>query len=195
MLTKYMSNYIFVVSAPSGAGKSSLLKSFLNFDSDKDKFAVAISHTTREARPGEVNGREYYFVTVDEFEKMIKEDGFIEYAKVFKNYYGTSKAEIDRLFSEGKNIILEIDWQGARQVRSIYGDKLKSIFILPPSLEELRARLENRNTDSKETIDYRMEQAQTEISHACEYDFKLVNDDFNVALQKLSHYFKENTTS
>ncbi|AIT08869.1 guanylate kinase [Candidatus Francisella endociliophora] len=187
-----MSNYIFIVSAPSGAGKSSLLKAFLETKTGKNNFAVATSHTTRDPRAGETNGKEYHFVTIAEFEKMLKNDGFIEYAKVFKNYYGTSKAEIDKLLAAGKNIILEIDWQGAQQTRAIYGEKAKSLFILPPSMEELRKRLEARNTDSKETIDYRMDQAEDEISHADEFDCQLVNDDFSQSLEQLCNYFEEN---
>ncbi|APC91678.1 MULTISPECIES: guanylate kinase [Francisella] len=190
-----MSNYIFIVSAPSGAGKSSLLKAFLATKVGKENFTIATSHTTREPRTDEVNGREYHFVTIAEFEQMLNQDGFIEYAKVFKNYYGTSKAEIDSLLAANKNIILEIDWQGAQQTRAIYGDRAKSIFILPPSLDELRKRLEKRNTDSKETIDYRMEQAETEISHATEYDCQLVNDDFSQSLEQLCQYFAKNIQS
>lgn len=184
-----MSNYIFIVSAPSGAGKSSLLKAFLNTDIGKQNFAIAISHTTRDPRAGEEHGREYYFTQISEFENLLQDDGFIEYAKVFKNYYGTSKAEIDRLLKAGKSIILEIDWQGAEQTRAIYGEKAKSVFILPPSLDELRNRLESRNTDSKEIIDYRMEQAKDEISHADDYDYKLINDDFDNSIKELTQYF------
>jgi len=184
-----MSNYIFIVSAPSGAGKSSLLKAFLNSDIGRDNFAVAVSHTTRDPRVGEEHGREYYFTSINDFENLLKEDGFIEYAKVFKNYYGTSKSEIDRLLAAGKSIILEIDWQGAEQTRAIYKDKARSIFILPPSLAELRNRLESRNTDSKETINYRMEQAENEISHADDYEYKLVNDDFDKSVKELTQYF------
>lgn len=190
-----MSNYIFIVSAPSGAGKSSLLKAFLETEIGKENFAVATSHTTRDPRVGETNGKEYHFVSIIEFEKMLEANGFIEYAKVFKNYYGTSKSEIDKLLAQGKNIILEIDWQGAQQTRSIYQDKAKSIFILPPSMDELRKRLETRNTDSKEIIDYRMSQAESEISHAGEYDYQLVNDDFSQSLEQLCKYFEENIQS
>ncbi|AJC48970.1 guanylate kinase [Allofrancisella guangzhouensis] len=190
-----MRNYIFIVSAPSGAGKSSLLKAFLGTQIGKSSFSVAVSHTTRLPRVGETNGKEYYFVDTLEFENIIKKDGFLEYARVFKNYYGTSKAELDRLLKAGKNIILEIDWQGAQQTRIIYKDKVKSLFILPPSLNELRNRLEARNTDTKETIDYRMKQAESEIAHANEYDYQLVNDDFDKALVDLCKYFKENTKS
>ena len=188
-----MSNYIFIVSAPSGSGKSSLLKAFLNSDIGKDNFAVATSHTTRDPRVGEEHGREYYFTSINDFENLLKEDSFVEYAKVFKNYYGTSKAEIDRLLAAGKNIILEIDWQGAQQTRVIYKQKSKSIFILPPSLEELRNRLETRNTDSKEVIDHRMEEAESEISHAKDYDCELINDDFDKTLEELMKYFSSTT--
>ncbi|API86956.1 guanylate kinase [Francisella uliginis] len=187
-----MSNYIFIVSAPSGAGKSSLLKAFLETQVGRDNFAVATSHTTRAPRTGETNGKEYHFVSIAEFEQMLRKDGFIEYAKVFKNYYGTSKAEIDKLLAEGKNIILEIDWQGAQQTRVIYGSRAKSIFILPPSMDELRKRLETRNTDSKDIIDYRMDQAEAEISHANEFDYQLVNDDFSQSLEQLCEYFEAN---
>ena len=190
-----MSNYIFIVSAPSGAGKSSLLKAFLNSEVGRDNFAVAVSHTTRAPRIGEEHGREYYYTSINDFENLIKEDGFIEYAKVFKNYYGTSKYEIDRLLAAGKNIILEIDWQGAEQTRAIYKNKAKSIFILPPSLEELRNRLETRNTDSKEVINHRMEEAESEISHAKDYDCELINDDFDKSLTKLIEYFSATTKS
>lgn len=134
-------------------------------------------------------------MTIAEFEQLLSQDGFIEYAKVFKNYYGTSKAEIDTLLAASKNIILEINWQGAQQTRAIYGDRAKSMFILPPSLDELRKRLEKRNTDSKESIDYRMEQAQSEISHANRYDCQLVNDDFSQSLEQLCKYFEENIQS
>lgn len=184
-----MNNYIFILSAPSGAGKSSLLKAFLDTNVGKRNFAVATSHTTRDPRIGEEHGKEYYFTTLRVFESLLEEGGFIEYAKVFRNYYGTSKAEIDRLLAAGKNIILEIDWQGAEQTRAIYKDKAKTIFILPPSLEELRNRLESRNTDSRETIDYRMEQAENEISHADDYDYKLVNNNFDKAVKELTEYF------
>lgn len=185
----FMSNYIFIVSAPSGAGKSSLLKAFLNTGIGKQNFAVATSHTTRDPRVGEEHGKEYYFTTVKVFEDLLGENGFVEYAKVFRNYYGTSRAEVDRLLQLGKNIILEIDWQGAQQTRAIYKDKAKSIFILPPSLDELRSRLENRDTDSIETINYRMNHAKDEISHADDYDYKLINDDFDKAVEELTAYF------
>lgn len=184
-----MSNYIFIVSAPSGAGKSSLLKAFLNSDIGKNDFAVAVSHTTRNLRAGEKHGSEYYFTNIHDFESLLQQNSFIEYAKVFKNYYGTSKAEVDNLLAAGKNIILEIDWQGAEQARAIYKDKVKSIFILPPSLQELRNRLELRNTDTKEVINHRMQEAENEISHAKDYDYQLVNDDFDNTLAKLTQYF------
>jgi guanylate kinase len=187
-----MSNYIFVVSAPSGAGKTSLLKKFLSTYFGKQNFIVATSHTTRLPRIGEINGKEYHFTSVENFEKLINNNGFVEYAKVFTNYYGTSVIEVDKLLAEGKNIILEIDWQGARQARDIYKDKCKSLFILPPSLAELENRLKKRETDSIAVIAHRMEQAESEISHASEYDMSLINDDFAESVKKLENYFREN---
>ena len=192
IITLFMNNYIFVVSAPSGAGKSSLLNAFLQTEVGKTNFSVAISHTTRTPRQNETEGKEYYFVDTKKFKDMLKKDDFLEYAQVFKNYYGTSKVEIDRLLKVGKNVILEIDWQGAEQTRAIYKDRAKSLFILPPSLDELRHRLESRNTDSKETINYRLAQAEDDMSHADEYDYKLINNDFNDALDELSKYFAKN---
>ncbi|RUS70076.1 hypothetical protein EGW08_022168, partial [Elysia chlorotica] len=177
-----------VVSAPSGAGKSSLLKKFFSTKFAQDNFTLATSHTTRAPREGEENGVAYHFTTIEEFQKMLDANGFVEYAKVFKNYYGTSKAEIDMLLKHNKNIILEIDWQGAQQTRKIYNDKVKSIFILPPSLAELRNRLESRATDAMEVIDHRMHEAESEISHANEYDYQLINDDFDKASEELMNY-------
>ena len=187
-----MNNYIFVVSAPSGAGKTSLLRAFLNTDLGKEKFTVATSHTTRQAREGEINGVDYHFINQCKFKEMVENKQFIEYAQVFTNYYGTSKVEIDKLLKLGKNIILEIDWQGAKQARNIYKEKCKSLFILPPSLEELEQRLKQRSTDSDEVINYRMKMAINEIKHANEYDENLVNNDFEKALKELKNYFLKN---
>ncbi len=183
---------IFIISAPSGAGKSSLLNAFLETPLGKSKFSVAVSHTTRTPRPGETHGKEYYFTTISDFESLLDDNVFLEYAKVFKNYYGTSIKEIDTILAAGKNIILEIDWQGAQQTRAIYKDKATSLFIMPPSLDELRHRLVSRNTDSDDVIEYRMTQAKDEISHLNEYEDNIVNDDFEIALQELSNYFEKN---
>lgn len=173
---------IFVVSAPSGAGKTSLVKSLLE---DIENISVCVSHTTRPPREGEVHGEDYYFTTKEEFEFLIKKDVFVEYAKVFDHYYGTSKAEVLRITTQkNEDIILEIDWQGARQVMDHYQNSV-GIFILPPSLNTLKERLEKRAKDSACVIKERLEKAKWEIQAYSYYDYLLINDDFNRALKDL----------
>ena len=142
---------------------------------------VSISHTTRTPRPSEENGLHYHFVSVDTFKRLIKEDAFLEHAEVFTNYYGTSRLWINETLSKGIDVFLDIDWQGAMQIRKNMPEA-KSIFILPPSREELERRLNARGQDSKEVIEKRMTQACVEISHYDEYDYLIINDDFDVAL-------------
>lgn len=178
---------VYIVSAPSGAGKTSLLKAFIEKNND---VAVSVSHTTRAPRPQEVNGQHYHFVGHEAFEKMIREDDFIEYAKVFDHYYGTSKASVDALTQKGLDVILEIDWQGARQAREIFKNNCISIFILPPNLAALHERLVRRGQDSQEVIARRMQDAQNEASHANEYDYVIINDNFNEALADLWACFR-----
>ncbi|WP_440994200.1 guanylate kinase [Cysteiniphilum litorale] len=178
---------VYIVSAPSGAGKTSLLKALLETN---DGVAVSVSHTTRKPRPQEINGQHYHFVSHEVFETMITEDEFIEYAKVFDHYYGTSKASIETLTQKGLDVILEIDWQGARQAREIFKNNCVSIFILPPSLDALHDRLTRRAQDSKEVIERRMQDAQNEASHANEYDYVIINDNFNEALADLRACFR-----
>lgn len=177
-------NKVFVISAPSGTGKTTLLKAYAQQGGDH---AVAVSHTTRAPRAGESNGMAYHFVDHAVFERLIESNQMLEYAHVFGNYYGTSKAAVDTLLDQGKQVILEIDWQGARQVRKLYGDRCVSIFIAPPSIQALRERLESRGLDSAETIELRMNQAEAEMSHANEYDHIVVNDDFEKALERLAN--------
>ncbi len=176
---------LFILSAPSGAGKSTLYKALLSQDS---QVRISISHTTRAARTGEEHGREYYFTDVEDFLDMIAEDAFFEHAQVFDNYYGTSKASIFTMLEEGLDVILEIDWQGARQVRQLYPDAM-GIFILPPSLASLEERLRGRGTDADDVIQRRMSKAVNEMSHYDEYDFVIVNDDFDTALSQLQSIF------
>ncbi|WP_308570447.1 guanylate kinase [uncultured Haemophilus sp.] len=175
---------LYILSAPSGAGKSSLIAALLGKNNGSRKM-VSISHTTRAPRPGETDGVHYYFVSVDEFERLIEKGHFLEYAKVFGgNYYGTSLPAIEENLAKGIDVFLDIDWQGAQQIRQKV-PSVKSIFILPPSLTELERRLVGRGQDSKEVIDERMSKAIGEISHYDEYDFVIVNDDFEQALADL----------
>ena len=164
-----MKGTLYIISSPSGAGKSSLLKALFEKFNQNDSMYLSVSHTTRNPRPGEVNHVHYHFVTVDEFKALIERNAFYEWANVFDKYYGTSRELVQQALNNGKDVFLDIDWQGARQLRDMEPDT-QSIFILPPSLEELRKRLINRGQDSEETINKRMSKAQREISHYDEYD-------------------------
>ena len=172
---------LFILSAPSGAGKSSLISALLEKHSD---MKVSVSHTTRSPRPGEENGVHYHFVSVDEFKALIEKNDFFEWAQVFDNYYGTSKQAIESQLAAGIDVFLDIDWQGAQQIRKLVDD-VETIFILPPSKEELESRLNNRGQDSAEVIAGRMAKAQSETSHYNEYDYVVVNDDFDTALTEI----------
>jgi len=182
---------LYIISAPSGAGKTSLLRELL---STSNEVVVSVSHTTRAKRDGEVDGVHYHFIDTDSFVAMAENGEFLEHAKVFDNYYGTSQKHVEELLQSGKDVILEIDWQGAAQVRKLIPDNL-SIFILPPSKKELRSRLSNRGTDSEEIIDRRMRDAESEMSHYGEFDYLIVNDDFNIALDEMSAILISNRIS
>ena len=179
---------LYIISAPSGAGKTSLVAALLELDSQVE---VSVSHTTRASRPGEQHGVNYHFVSLTEFESVIADSGFLEHAKVFDNYYGTSKQWLEERLAVGQDVILEIDWQGAQQVREILPDAL-SVFILPPSKAALRSRLQGRGQDSSEVIERRMSDAESECSHYNEYDYLVINDQFDAALQNLAAIFKAN---
>lgn len=172
---------LFIVSAPSGAGKSSLIDALLKRFNLDDKLRLSVSHTTRAPRPGEIDHVSYHFITNEEFEKLIERNAFYEYAHVFDHYYGTSREIVEQWLNEGKDVLLDIDWQGARQIRRQTPDA-KGIFIVPPSLEELNRRLVTRATDAPEIIEKRMSKAISEISHYNEYDYVIVNDDFDESL-------------
>lgn len=172
---------LFIVSAPSGAGKSSLINALLKKFNLDDSLRLSISHTTRAPRPGEVDHKSYHFVSVEEFESLIARDAFFEHARVFDNYYGTSKEIVMDWISQGKDVLFDIDWQGARLIKEQVPEAIK-IFILPPSLEILRQRLIKRGQDDMDVINKRMAQAMSEISHYDEYDYVIINDDFDESL-------------
>jgi guanylate kinase len=175
------SGHLYVIAAPSGAGKTSLVNALL---ARKPELHVSVSHTTRPRRPTEEHGREYYFVSVPEFQELIAHGQFLEHAKVFDNHYGTGRRPVDEQLCRGYDVILEIDWQGAQQVRKAMPE-CRSIFILPPSRHALEERLRNRNTDSPEVIARRLRDAVGDMSHWREFDYVVVNDDFKRAVEDL----------
>jgi len=175
-----MSGILFIISAASGTGKTSLVKALREAEPD---LALSISHTTRPPRPGEVDGQHYYFVDRARFEHMLQADAFLESAEIYGNLYGTSREGINLEFERGLDVLLEIDWQGAEQVRRLI--PAVGIFILPPSLDALKARLTNRAQDSPEVIARRMAKAEEEIAHAVEYDYVIINEDFDRAVRDL----------
>ncbi|MGJ0492865.1 guanylate kinase [Methylobacter sp.] len=172
---------LYIISAPSGAGKTSLVKQLV---ADLDRLTVSVSHTTRPMRPGEIHGRDYYFVPVADFQAMLERQAFLEHAQVFDNFYGTAQQTVEENLSKGLDVILEIDWQGAQQIKKLLPDSL-SIFILPPSTAILQQRLRNRGQDDEQIIARRMRDAVTEISHYDEFDYLVVNDVFEQALTEL----------
>jgi guanylate kinase len=169
---------LYTVSAPSGAGKTSLVKALID---NCDAIKVSVSYTTRPARPGELDGVNYHFVSRSQFLDMLEKTAFLEHAQVYDNYYGTSREWVEATLASGIDVILEIDWQGAQQVRRLIPDTI-GIFILPPSQETLRQRLNNRGQDEQSIIDRRMRDARNEIEHYVESDYLLINDDFRVVL-------------
>jgi guanylate kinase len=172
---------IFIVAAPSGGGKTSLVNGLIQ---SMSQIELSISHTTRVARPKEQHGRDYFFVSTNEFQAMLAAHSFIEHAQVFEHYYGTAKQQITDRTSLGIDVILDIDWQGAEQIRKMIPEAI-TIFLLPPSLEALRERLQNRQQDNISIIEKRMQQAQAEIAHFNEFDYLLVNKEFDIALSEL----------
>lgn len=176
-----MNGLLFVVTAPSGAGKSSLIRAALEEAPD---VRLSVSYTTRAPRAGEQNGREYHFVDADSFEAMVQRGEFLECAEVHGNRYGTSQRVIDETLARGEDLLLEIDWQGAAQVRRLYPASV-AIFILPPSVEELERRLRDRRTDAPEVIDRRLRDALSDMSHWDEFDYVIINDELDKAVADL----------
>ena len=180
MINKKQGN-LFIISAASGAGKTSLVKKLLTLIND---LTLSISHTTREPRPSEIDGKDYFFVTNKIFEAMIKEDKFLEIAKCHGSFYGTSRNFVEEVRNDGKDIIFEIDWQGAKSIKAIFPEAI-SIFILPPSLKKLEERLTARGQDSEDTIKARLSVAKSEMSHVNQFDYVTINDKFDDALEEL----------
>tara|TARA_R110002095_G_scaffold179047_2_gene156207 strand:- start:628 stop:1242 length:615 start_codon:yes stop_codon:yes gene_type:complete len=176
---------LYILSAPSGAGKTSLVKALISQD---PLTCVSVSHTTRAPRPGEIDGKDYHFTKHCEFEQMIADTDFLEHARVFTNHYGTSRRWVETALAAGNDVILEIDWQGAQQVRKLMPESV-SIFILPPSLDALRQRLNNRGQDAVEIINQRMAEAVSEMSHYQEFDYLIINDQFDLSLTELQAIF------
>ena len=174
---------LYIISAPSGAGKSSLLRALLEILGGS--LALSVSHTTRSPRPGEVNGKDYHFIDVATFRKMVGSNAFFEHAQVFDNYYGTSKQGVTAQLQAGVDVILEIDWQGARLIRELMPAAV-SIFILPPSREALQQRLQDRGQDDAAVVARRMRDAVSEMSHYHEFDYLVINDVFKAALDELA---------
>ncbi|HJQ63606.1 MAG TPA: guanylate kinase [Burkholderiales bacterium] len=177
-----MTGALFIVSAPSGGGKTSLVRALLASEPD---VKLSISHTTRPPRPGEENGRDYHFISADQFERMARAGEFLESAEIYGNRYGTSRTWISRELERGQDVLLEIDWQGAQQVRSLAQGAV-SVFILPPSLEALEQRLKGRSQDQPDAIARRLAAAREEISHLREFDYVIINKDFNRAALELA---------
>lgn len=172
---------LYIIAAPSGGGKTSLVRALV---SQIPRLVISISHTTRPARPAEKDGVNYHFVSDDTFQTLLKAETFLEHAKVFGYCYGTSKKLVQESLALGNDVILEIDWQGAQQIRRQFPDAV-SIFIMPPSLDILRARLRERAQDSEQVIEHRMQQAEAEMSHANEFDYLIINNDFELAVMDL----------
>ncbi|WP_341207624.1 guanylate kinase [uncultured Sphingomonas sp.] len=173
---------LFVLSSPSGAGKSTIARMLL---ASEPELSLSVSATTRAIRKGEEDGRDYHFVSLDQFREMAANHEFLEWAHVFDQRYGTPRAPVDAMLSAGKDVLFDIDWQGAQQLHQIAGGDVVRVFILPPSMEELRRRLEGRATDAQEIIDRRMSRADAEISHWDGYDYVLVNDDVESCYAKV----------
>ncbi len=181
-----VSGALFIVSAPSGAGKTSLVKALAE---SMPEVKVSVSHTTRSPRPGEIDGVNYHFVSCSDFLDMVNRGEFLEHAEVFGNYYGTSHKWVGETLAQGFDVILEIDWQGAQQARRLFSG-VQCIFIIPPSRSALMERLSGRGQDAPEVIEKRMQEAASETSHYAEYDYLIVNDRFDVALEEMRSIFR-----
>jgi len=175
---------MFVLSSPSGVGKTTLTKKLAENNS---QFAISISHTTRKPRPNEIDGNDYYFVSSQEFNSLIKKKDFYEYAEIFDNYYGTNKKTVNELLSKGKDVLFDIDWQGTQQLKKIKDLNIVTIFILPPNIKILKDRLLNRHRGQEKLIEKRMDKFNEEISHWKEYNYVVTNDDLTLCYEKIKN--------
>ena len=173
---------MFIMSSPSGAGKTTLTKKIAK---NNPEFKISISHTTREPRPNEINGKDYYFVKQEEFEKLKKKNSFFEHAKIFDNWYGTTKEPVLEILSKGLNVLFDIDWQGTQQLKKIENLSLITFFVLPPNIEVLKNRLLNRHQGEEKLIEQRMKKFNEEVSHWNEYNYVVVNDDLTLCYKKI----------
>ena len=173
---------MFVLSSPSGAGKTTLTK---KLEKNNNNFKISISHTTRKPRPNEINGKDYYFVNDEEFNNLVKKNDFFEHAKIFDNYYGTLKQHVEKLLSNNKDVLFDIDWQGTQQLKKIKNLSLITFFILPPDIKILRQRLLNRHEGQEKIIENRMKKFNEELSHWNEYNYVVINDDLEDCYKKI----------
>ena len=173
---------MFVLSSPSGVGKTTLTKKLAENNS---QFVISVSHTTRKPRQSEINGKDYHFVTPEEFNALVKKNEFYEYANIFDNYYGTHKATVIKLLSQGKDVLFDIDWQGTQQLKKIKDLNIITVFILPPNIEVLRNRLSNRHRGEEKLIEKRMDKFHEELSHWNEYNYVVINDDLETCYDKI----------
>ena len=181
------SGKMFVLSSPSGAGKTTLTKKLAQ---ENKNFTISISHTTRKPRPNEINGKDYYFVNQEEFDGLVKKNEFFEYANIFNNCYGTLKKPVIQLLEKGKDVLFDIDWQGTKQLKEIKNLSIFTFFILPPDLKILKERLLNRHAGNENMVKERMNKFHEEVSHWNEYDFILVNDDLEVCYNDILEIIK-----
>ena len=186
-MAKEKRGMMFVLSSPSGAGKTTLTKKIAE---NNKNFTISISHTTRKPRPNEINGRDYKFVSVQEFNTLVKENNFFEYANIFGNYYGTLKKPVLELLSLGRDVLFDIDWQGTQQLKRIKSLSLVTFFILPPNIQALKKRLLNRHKGQEELIEKRMDSINEETSHWNEYNYVFVNDDLDTCYEKILNVIK-----
>ena len=186
-MSKEIKGMMFVLSSPSGAGKTTLTKKIAE---NNKNFTISISHTTRKPRPNEINGKDYQFVSVQEFNNLVKGNNFFEYASIFNNYYGTLKKPVLELLSQGRDVLFDIDWQGTQQLKKVKSLSIVTFFILPPNIRALKERLLNRHEGQEKLIEKRMNKFNEEISHWSEYNYVFVNDDLDTCYEKLLNVIK-----